>query len=192
MKIRITIIILVISANQLNAQNLYPILIDAYKHVNEYDYNSKSDLKEKINISLKQNKTKKKECKIISNALAKVGFNFDQANDTLLFNFVYEDYIVGGGPCDIYAQSSKMVKRLTIHSYKESTYKESTTSEKYDNSYYDRMYSGDTKTLKELFAEIGEKSLGCYTTALRVIIKEGKIIYPSLLWNYGCIMNPHK
>lgn len=191
-KMKIIIIFLVISYTQLNSQNLYPVLIDAFKHVNEYDYNSKSNLKESINVSLKLNKAKKKECNIISEALMKVGFDFDQVNDTLLFDFVYEDYIVGGGPYNIYAQSSKMVKRLTIDSYKDSSYKESPASEKCENCYYDMMYRGDTKTLYKIFTKIGERSLGCYKTALRVIIKERKVVYPSLLWNYGCIMNSHE
>ena len=186
MKTLIIIIFYVISYTQLNAQNLYPVLIDAYKHVNQYEYN-KSDLKESLNVSLKLNKLGKKKCSIISEALRKVGFDFDQVNDTLLFDFAYEDYIIGGGPYYIYAQSSKMVKILIIDSYRESLYKESTAPEKFKNCYYDMMYMGDTKTLYKILTKRGS-SPGCYKTALRVIIKESKVVYPSILWIYGCSM----
>lgn len=184
MKTLIIIIFYVISYTQLNAQNLYPVLIDAYKHVNQYEYN-KSDFKESLNVSLKLNKLGKKDCSIISKALRKVGFDFDQVNDTLLFDFVYEDYISGGGPYYIYAQSSKMVKILIIDSYRESLYKEFPAPEKYKNWYYDMMYMGDTKTLYKILTKRGS-SPGCYKTALRVIIKESKVVYPSILWKYGC------
>lgn len=189
MKTGILLAFLIISYSQLNAQNLYPILMEAYKCVNEYDYNSRSDINERLNISLKPNKSKKKECKIISDALETADFAFDNVNDTLLLDVVYDDYIVGGGPRFIYAESSKAVKIMDIDSYKESTYKELTASEKWDSSYYPMMYSGDVIAFRELFMKIGGKSLGCYAVALRVIIKEGEVVYPSMLWNYGCLLN---
>lgn len=40
--------------------------------------------------------------RIISNALMKAGFNFDDVNDTLLFDLVYEDHVVRGESLYIY------------------------------------------------------------------------------------------
>lgn len=188
MKTLILLILLIGSHKHLNAQAVYPILKDAYKCIDEYDYNSRVDLKESRNISLKLDKAKKKEYKIISDALIKAGFDFNPVCDTLLFEFVYEDYVIGGCPCDIYAQSSNTIKILTINSYKESTYIETPSQGKL-HSRYSMMYFNKIDSFRELYMTAGGKSIGCYTTALRVIIKNGKIVYPSLVWNYGCMLN---
>ena len=187
MKTLIIFFLLSILSCPLGAQNTYDIFVKAYECIDEYDYINSKNLHINLNAKVKLNKSKKNGIKIISNALMEAGFKFDLNNDTLLLECVYEDYVVGGIPCCIYAQSSEMVKILTIDSYSELNYTEQSKPSSWNNSYYSMLYSGHVKDINAFLLTKG-KTLGCFSVAIRVVIQSGKIIPPSILWKYGYIM----
>lgn len=171
----------------INAQNTYPIIREALRSVNQYNYNSRTNIDELENISALNIFLKKKEVKLISNKLNALGFKFDSSNDTILIITSYESHIIGRLPYLIFAQSSQSMKILKCDSYRDLNYTELLPAEKFTESYYQLLYLGYINKFRDLFLSKGE-SVG-KNIALRVIIKNGKIVMPSLLWFYADIPN---
>lgn len=189
MKTLITFILLfIVSCSQINAQSLYPLFKKAHQRVNQYNYDGEN-LKESIDVPKELTKFYKIDLKIISNALLAVGFQYDKMNDTILVAGSYESHLIGVGPYYLFAQSSKGTKQMTRNfledwdfEYKEIP-EQGQYSGGYDENYYPLMYSGNVNSLNKAFLNQGYIS-GTYGDALRIVIKDGKIVYPSLLWYY--------
>ena len=187
MKTLIIFFLLSILFCPLSAQSTYDIFVEAYECIDEYDYNNETNLHVNLKAHVKLSKCKKKGFKIISKALMEAGFMFDENNDTLLLECIYESHMVGCIPCCIYAQSSKMVKILDIDSYPELSYTEQSKPSTWNNSYHSMLYSGHVKDINAFLFSKG-RTLGCYAVAIRVVIQNGRIIAPSILWKYDYVM----
>lgn len=173
----------------LSAQSFYDIFVKSYECVDEYtfDYDKETNLHVNMKAYIKLNNRERNKIKKISKILMEAGFKFSHDVDTLLFDFVYEDHIVGSIPSGIYAQSSKMIKILTIDSYSELNYIEESMPSQYISNYYSMMYSGQVKEVNDFLLTKG-KTLGCYSATIRIVIYNGRIVTPSTLWRYDYII----
>lgn len=240
MKILLSFILLLFAYSELLGQSLYPILIESHKHMNVYNYNSKTNMEEEIDISIKLKNATKNKFRIISDALLSADFKFNQVNDTLLIATSFFDWIVEGLPTTIFATSSESVKILeecdsisgvyneimlprrnpenhsvtTSHAnadvfrvfalskysgqytenffpmiyqdqadiFREFYLRE--TSGRYPEDYYSMMYHGNVDAFKKYYMNNMGRASGVWDSVLRVVIKDGKVVLPTLNWIY--------
>lgn len=184
MKKNIFIILLLLSICNVSAQNIYPIFMTSLKDINKYIYYNKNDLKEMINIPEKVSKKQRNTYREISKAFISAGFTFNVANDTLLFVFMYANH-APFVPHYSYAQSSTSKISLKNDSNGKG-FIQLTPVDKYSYNYFSLLYLGNIDRFRELFLKKGE-SVG-NNIALRILIRNGKVVGTSYLWEYNDII----
>lgn len=179
------ILLFIVSCSQINAQALYPLFKKAHQWVNQYNYNS-DDITVSIDVPKKNQKFYKMDLKIISDALLKADFKYDNKNDTILIAGTYESPLIGVGPDNLFAQSSKGTTQMVRYFLEGWDFEYKEQEEYYggnDDEYYPLMYSGDVDSLRKIFSDKGGHT-GGYDEVLRIVIKDGKVVPPTLMWTY--------
>lgn len=124
-----------------------------------------------------------KDYKYLGEQLERKGYTYDLKSDTLVFLF-YRSY-----PNIIAISAFSNSKRMRYHA----THPEITAIS--DRYYYDEermadsiVFHGNLDALKDMVADNGIIVDGALCNAFRIVIKDGKIQYPTTMWAYSAFM----
>lgn len=169
------------------AQRLYPLLRTAVnKHVDKYTYMHEMVEQHDIILPCREKRHLRKNLRRLCDWAIEDGFVFDSQNDTILV-VLLDNIRHQWGYEELYIRSS-MSKKSYIYDFETfiETRKFKINTEKSDEeSYFQLLYDGNIRDFRKLYNEY-KVDCGDDSThkALRITIRDGKIVQPSSIWYY--------
>ena len=179
----------ILMGSSVSAQDsLFDIWQAAFKHVDIYNYSEKDKMSVEYDSSwigfwepqfLRHKK--------IAEDIMSQGFEFNPRNDTILLVCDYLGY--SDTPISIYIQSTSSQKAYDTE-YIDGilTLVEIPVSDvinKWDRGIYDLWYSGNAEKFRRFYEEFGGDTTGGDSYVWRIVLKDGAIVNPSILWIYN-------
>ena len=169
------------------AQRLYPLLRTAVsKHVDKYTYMHEMVEQHDIILPCREKRLLRKNLRRLCDWAIEDGFVFDSQNDTILV-ILFDNIPHQWGYEELYIRSS-MSKKSYIYDFETfiETRKFKINTEKSDEeSYFQLLYDGNIRDFRKFYNEYkGDPACDFTHKALRITIRDGKIVQPSSIWYY--------
>lgn len=168
------------------AQRLYPLLRTAVnKHVDKYTYMQEMVEQHDIILPCREKRHLRKNLRRLCDWAIEDGFVFDSQNDTILV-ILFDNIPHQWGYEELYIRSS-MSKKSYIYDFETfiETRKFNIITKKPEEAYFQLLYDGNIRDFRKFYNEYkGDPACDFTHKALRITIRDGKIVQPSSIWYY--------
>ena len=155
------------------------------KHVDKYTYMHEMVEQHDIILPCREKRHLRKNLRRLCDWAIEDGFVFDSQNDTILV-ILFDNIPHQWGYEELYIRSS-MSKKSYIYDFETfiETRKFNIITKKPEEAYFQLLYDGNIRDFRKFYNEYkGDPACDFTHKALRITIRDGKIVQPSSIWYY--------